>query len=528
MTLQTKNMTGALTSTIIKFRPVSLLPSVGNLVFLGIFLELTCLGNTHSLLGDTDTGYHIRVGELILATHSVPSYDVFSFHSPPLSWTAHEWLSEVIMALVHRGFGLTGIVVFFALIISLTYYLLFTSLRLNHKNILLIVFFVSLVVASSALHWFARPHIFSLLLTLAYSQVLDAYQYRNRSYLWVLPILMILWVNLHGGFIIGFVLIALYLAGNLISSTAATRKPFPLALALAGCFLASLVNPYGYHILLFPLNLVSNEFLMNHITEYLSPNFHSILPFRYLVFLAIALFALSKSPFDVIELALVLLFLHMALYSARYIPLFAIVTSPILMRHAESLIDGSGGKIVKYFKVRSEGIALIDASSNAYLWAIVAGLAVFVAIANGKIQFQFDERVSPRTALEFLRKENLKGNMFNNETFGDSVIYTAWPEYKVFVDGRFDVYGAPRMRDYVNVVFLSPGWQNVLDKYDINFVFETATSPLSVLLMERKDWHLVYADKFANIFVRNTTANRELIRKFPNVKPPAGTRTGSV
>jgi len=429
------------------------------------------------------------------------------------------------MALVHRISGLTGIVIFFALIISLTYYLLFSSLRANHKNILLIVFFVSLVVASSGLHWFARPHIFSLLLTLAYSQVLDAYQYRNRSYLWALPILMILWVNLHGGFIIGFVLIALYLAGNLIRGRAATPKTFPLALVLAGCFLTSLVNPYGYHILLFPLNLVSNEFLMNHIREYLSPDFHSILPFRYLLYFTIVLCALSKSDFDIIELALILSFLHMALYSARYIPLFAIVISPTLMRHAESLINGHGGQFVNYFKTRSEGIARIDASSNTYLWAIVTGIAVFVAIANGKIHFQFDERVSPRTALEFLKNEKLTGNMFNNETFGDSVIYTAWPEYKVFVDGRFDIYGTSRMKDYVSVVFLSPNWQHVLEKYNVNFVFETARSPLSLLLMERKDWHLIYADAVANIFVRNTTANQDIIQKFPNVKQPVRSPT---
>ena len=101
-----------------------LIPSIADFLFLAIFLHIS-LNVGKSLLGDGDTGYHIRAGEYILNTLSIPRYDMFSYLSPPLPWTAHEWLSEVIMAIIHRSFGLTGIVIFFAFLIALASYLLF-------------------------------------------------------------------------------------------------------------------------------------------------------------------------------------------------------------------------------------------------------------------------------------------------------------------------------------------------------------------------------------------------------------------
>src|SRR5262245_24140396 len=374
-----------------------LIPSIGSIIFASIFLMLMLSGKPQRLLGDTDTGFHIKTGAIILETLSVPKYDVYSFHSPVLPWTAHAWLSEVIMALFHRAFGLTGVAIFFAFIIASTYYILFRTLRANNRDILLSTAFVFLVMASSILHWLARPHIFSLLLTVLFSHLLQEYQYHNRNRLYLLPVLMFLWVNLHGGFILGFVLIGLYLAGNLWSalfglSNAAEMKGkvLPLAFVFLGSLLASLLNPYGYHILSFPFTLISDSFLMDHIAEYLSPNFHRTMPFRYVIFLTIVVVAISRSPFDPIELMLIIFFTHMGLYSVRYIPLSAIVLCPILVRHAESLLANIQGSGVAFFRQRSENIARIDSSSNGCFWTTAIIGALCVASASGKLHFQFD------------------------------------------------------------------------------------------------------------------------------------------
>jgi len=110
-------------------KPSTFLPSIGQFLFLVVFLVLTFSPAGKNMLADADTGYHIRAGDYILETRTVPKHDIFSYHSPPLPWTAHEWLSEVVMAVLHRISGLTGVVIFFSLLISLTYALLFRYMR---------------------------------------------------------------------------------------------------------------------------------------------------------------------------------------------------------------------------------------------------------------------------------------------------------------------------------------------------------------------------------------------------------------
>ena len=358
------------------------IPSIANIFFLSLFLYLSFFAGK-GLLGDGDTGYHIRAGEYILETLSIPSQDIFSFHKPPLSWTAHEWLSEVIMAMVHRSFGLTGVVIFFSFLISLTYSLFFKILKAN-DDIVWSVFFAILVLTSSQIHWLARPHIFSLLLMIIWYYVLDEYQYKDRNYLYVLPPIMLLWVNLHGGFLGGFILIGIYLFGNIVNfitsqdleKDLSKKKVKLLGLTTIVCLFVCLINPFGYHILLFPFKLVSNKFIMDHVTEFMPPNFHDPLPFKYFLLLMFVIFAISAIKTNLIELLLILMFTNMSLYSARYIPLFSIIAAPILLRQSNTILERSDGRLAKFLKTRSDNISKIDTSTKGYLWPVAAIILV--------------------------------------------------------------------------------------------------------------------------------------------------------
>lgn len=503
-----------------------LLPSIADMLFLSIFLYLSFSAGK-GLLNDADTGYHIRAGEYILNTLSIPRTDIFSFISPPIPWTAHEWLSEVIMALVHNAFGLTGVVLFFAFMISLTYFLLFKITRNCSGNVFPAILVAILVIGSSQIHWLARPHIFSLILMLVWYHILDLFQYGEKNRLWLLPLFMVLWVNLHGGYITGFILLGIYFIGNLVQAVTAgsdNKEPFrkkyrAFALITAACLVAALANPFGYHILLFPFNLVGNSYLMDHVSEFISPNFHEPLPFKYLMFLMIAVFAFSREKLNMIELVLVLFFTNMALYSARYIPLFAIITAPIIMRQGGAILNGTQNKFTSLLRKKGEGIASLDASSRGFAWPVAGLLAVAVFAGNGTLKYTFDPKMKPVAAVEFLKKERISGNMFNNDEFGDYIIYAAWPEYRVFFDGRSDMYGVDRMKEYYRIMTCEPGWEKTLDKYRISWVIFDARSTLSRFLLKDENWHLVYADKLSNIFVKNAPEYRSLISKYPNVIP---------
>lgn len=501
-------------------------PSIADLLFVTI-LSFLSYYNKSGMLGDGDTGYHIRAGEYIIDTLSIPTHDMFSIHAPPLPWTAHEWLSEVIMAYIHNAFGLTGIVVFYSFLLSMSFYLLFKILRAYKTNILLTILIIVLVIGSSQIHWLARPHVFSFLLMIIWYYLLESWHYGRMNRLHLLPFIMLLWVNLHGGFLGGFMLLGAYLVGNIVSMLTATpperdhyrQKCSQLVLTTGICLLVCLVNPYGYHILLFPFKLVSDKYIMDHVSEFLSPNFHQRMPFKYLLFLLIALFAVTKKRLDAAELVLVLLFTNMALYSARYIPLFALIVAPILTRQANWIQDIPENRITLFFRNRAENISKIDASVSGYIWPSTAVLLVVIAAFFGRIHHTFDEKTKPVAAVEFLMKEKIAGNMFNNDEFGDYLIYRAYPQYKVFIDGRLDMYGTDIMKEYYKVINFEHDWEKTVNKYRITWVFFNSDSTLTRYLLNDTNWKLIYSDKVASIFVKNLPEYRNLIEKYPSVTP---------
>jgi hypothetical protein len=502
------------------------LPSFADLFFCCVFLRLTLSADSW-LLNDADTGYHIRAGEYILTHFTVPTHDIFSYITPPLPWIAHEWLSEVIMALVHKLTGLTGMVIFFSLLMAVTYFIFMKFSQSLNSNSVLTALIVLLAIASSSVHWLARPHIFSLLLTVVWYAILENYQYKDKDRLLWLPFLMLLWVNLHGGFILGLLLLGVFWFGNLMATLSpeelkrntANEKFKKLTVITALCVLFSLLNPRGYEILVFPFKMVTNRFVVDNVTEFLSPNFHVVLPFLYLLLVTVTVLSISRIPLNAMELMLVVLFTYMSLYSSRYIPLFAVIIVPILLRQVQSILRNLNNRPAKLFQERSRNLELIDASARGHLWPALSVVGVCALALYGQIEFKFDEKTKPVAAVEFLKRERVTGNMFNDDEFGDYLIYAAWPEYKVFFDGRSDMYGETWGTQYLKVVNVQRGWEQVLEKNSISWVFAVAGSPLSTVLAEKGNWHLIYADKVAEIFVNSNGGNRHLIEKYSTVKP---------
>ena len=506
---------------------LNLIPSVADLFFITVLFSILFTSKS-ALLDDGDTGYHIRAGEYIITTRSIPGFDMFSLHTPPIPWTAHEWLSEVWMAVLHRLFGLTGVVAFFALLLAGTAYLLFKILRSYQTNILLATAVTILALASSKLHWLARPHLFSFLLMVVFHYLIESWHCNRENRLYLLPPIMLLWVNLHGGFVGGFILLGVYLTGNLISlqylppaeQAELLRKRKQLAIAIISCLAVCLVNPYGYRILLFPFRLVSDSFMMNHVTEFLSPNFHEWMPFKYLLLLLISIIALSKKRMEPTELVLLLIFTNMSLYSARFIPLFALVTAPLLAKKAGEARGEPGGRTA-FFRARSERIAAMDARATGLLWPATAVLTVAAAIFSGQLSHAFDEKVKPVAACEFLMKTKITGNMFSSDEFGDYLIYRSYPSYRVFIDGRLDMYGTARLKEYCRVIGFEPGWESILDKYGVTWVLFGSNANFSRFLQKDPNWALIYSDPVASIFVKRLPQHEHLILKYRAVKPAA-------
>jgi len=477
------------------------------------------------LLGDGDTGYHIKTGEFILDTGQVPRYDIYSFITPALKWTTHEWLAEVIMAILYRASGLTGMVMFFAILLATTQWLLYTLLRNEYDDILLCTVVTLLATLTASSHWLARPHLFSLPLVLIWYHLLDQFQYRDKQTLKYLPILALLWVNLHGGFILGIVLLFIYLAGNLIyslteSPASALRhraKFHALSVTIILTLAACMVNPAGVEILWFPFRVTSDRFIMDWVIEFMSPNFHQPLPFKYMFITVVAALALSRTRLNLIEAALLTLVTYMALYSVRHVAVFAIVAAPILLRLSRDIVASLPRKLSEFYQARRERFTALDAQLRGKLWPAFAVVLVLGSALSGKLRVSWNDKIFPVAAVEFLKRERLSGKMFNNDEFGDYLIFSAWPQYKVFADGRSDMYGAKYGSPYLKVAGVQPGWKEILARYDINWVFFQTQTALAAALMEQPDWQPVYSDNIATVFVRKIAANQQVIAKYPSV-----------
>ena len=499
-------------------------PSIGNVVFVSLLFVLA-FSSAQGLLGDGDTGYHIRTGEIILQTWQIPTQDSYSFHYPPLKWTAHEWFSEVIMAAFFQTFGLTGVVLFFAFLFALTHWLLYQWLRRRSNDVFLCVIVTLIATASSSIHWLARPHAFSLLLIVVWCRCLDRFQSRGENTLIYLPMMMLLWVNLHGGFVIGLVFVAIYLVGNTfyaltaggVKSQEPIRKAKALSMVLIATLVACFINPYGIEILWFPIRVTSDRFIVDRVTEFLSPNFHDVLPFKYMLLATIGALALSRSALNLIETTLVLLLSYMALYSARHISIFAIVVAPILLRSLESVLGEIPNGVLRFYRRRVENLMTIDGRVKGYLWPVASILLVLGLGATGAIEYRFSDKKFPVAAVEFLKTEPVTGNMFNNDEFGDYLIFAAWPAYRVFMDGRSDMYGETLGNAYLRVANAQRGWKDVFDKYNITWVLFDTDSPLTAALEEQRDWQPIYSDRVATIFLKKIQAHAPLLEKYASI-----------
>lgn len=500
-----------------------LVPRISDVLFVAVLLY-TAIFAGMQMLGDGDTGYHIRAGELMLKSGTILHSDPFSYLRPQLPWTAHEWLAEIIMALCHQVAGLPGVVLLFALIIAATNRYLFTMLVKKGNGILVASFLVIIFIAAAKVHWLARPHIFSLLFLVFWFDTLEKIQDGINVRAWLLPASMLLWVNLHGGYIVGIFLLFLYLAGNLVIfvtdrsewELCAKGRTRLLSKLIGWSLAAALINPSGYKIFIFPFKLAMDKQLINYVSEFLSPNFHEPLMLKYLLLAQVAFFAYNRRRLHPAHIFTIIFFMNMALVSSRYGPLFALVLIPIMAGYADSDLKANFPAAARFLSNRETTVSSVDKLARGIAWPVLTTIIVCIFIMNGRISYGFDPKKKATDALEFLKREHIPGNVFNNDEFGDLMIYSLSDQYKVFIDGRLDMYHAAGvLKDYFNVTSFNPGWEGIFKNYSIGWVFFDTNNTFTRFLQTRSEWKLIYSDKLASIFVKDIPEYQYLIKKYP-------------
>jgi hypothetical protein len=477
------------------------LPSFADVAFvMPIVFLFGRLDGARTLLIDGDTGWHIRAGEWMLRHGSVSRQDFFSFTRPGEAWFAWEWLSEIVMAWLHR-WGMAAVVLAASIVLSVTFALLYRVARAVSGNALIAISLTGVAVAGSSIHWLARPHLATLLFT---TVVLALVESRDPWRVWLIPPLVALWSNLHAGFVFGIALLAVYA----LADRARARSRAAAALAALA---ASLANPYGWrvhaHIARY---LAADSWQFDHINEFLSPNFHTPLAICFELMLAAAVAAsawhLARRRFHYPLLAV--LTAHMALVSARNIPLFLIVAvAPVALAAAEwtkwAARRASDARRVLHSFLRLsaeigavERLARIPAASA--LAAALLAAALVSPAASGKFRSEFDPRVFPARAIAQVRTPGTR--IFTSDQWGDYLIYRLYPEINVFVDGRSDFYGAAHEQLCQDVWRVRFDWEKKLARFGVDTLLVPVDTPLAGALKESGRWRVAYDDGMAIVF----------------------------
>jgi len=459
---------------------------------------------------DGDLGRHITLGNHIITSRSIPTRDVFSHTKLGDPLTPHEWLADVIFALAHRAAGLDGIVWITALIIGAAFWLVYKqSLDLSSMSLLALAGTI-LAAAAASLHWLSRPHIFTILFTVIWITELEKLRIGIRKNWLIFPVIMLIWVNTHGAFIAGILIWACYIAGLILDQKFSWPEIKTYLWIGLSSLLVSLINPDGFGIWKTGFGFLGNRYLVSHTAEYLPPDFHQIStwPFLLLIVLSIGLLAISKRRMNASHALLLSGWTAMALYSARNIPLYAVIVAPILVTVGADYLQAnkSKGATDKFIDLQSRFMD-IEKSLKSGLWSGIVVVAAGLLLMRGfTLDFQnkgnqFRDNVFPVQAVDWIEENQLQGEGFNYFPWGGYLLYRTWPEMLVFIDGQTDFYGEELTRKYEKVITLSPGWEDVLQKYQVSWVLMPTQSELIQHLQEIGDWNAVYQDQISTIMV---------------------------
>ena len=510
-----------------------LFPSIKDILFL-MFLFVPLMSKDSAVLHDGDTGWHIRNGEHIIDSREIPRADYFSYTRSGTPWFAWEWLADVLMGAIHRKAGLNGIVVWANLLFATTFTLLFHWMVKRGGNIFVCLVFTVLAGFASAVHWLARPHLFTMLFVVVWSIVLDRI-HNNRSLesgvakrWWLLLPMVLVWANLHGGFVVGLVLLMIYAIANLLTSLTCAdeneakraRRLFLYFTKVAGaCLVVTLANPYGIqlHVHIFDSYFFS-QYLVDRITEFASPDFHTLVVkfFELIVLSCLVVAGVSFRRFSFLEIGLLVFWTHMALFSVRHVPLYTLMIVPLVVRHLSEYLQqvpslaGIQSWVVRAtrrFTAYFDQTHQFEAQFKGLLYPpLSALLLIVICVRNGELlgaqvmQASFDEKRFPVKAAAFIESSGLAGNLFTTDYWGGYMIYRFHPRHKVFFDGRSDMYGHDFLKEYESLTKLEYTWKSVLDKYKVSWILLPVDFGLATALKERADWKVIYDDRRAIIF----------------------------
>ena len=457
---------------------------------------------------DPDFWWHLRVGRWMVDNAKLPSVDLFTFTVPDHVWTDHEYLTEVLMWFIYAAAGTVGLAIVFGLVTWAGFWLIYRQVKRQPFVI------VGLGLALGALAgwpiWGPRAQMITFALTCLELYWIHGYLSGRSRALNFFPVVMAVWANLHGGWVIGFVWLGVALVAELIgwawdrSNPAHRRHVRFLAIIGAASLVAVLATPHGFSLYLYPFQTQGSVAQQKLIVEWFSPDFHQIYlrPFEAMVFIVIAGFALRRP--SLYQFLLVIGGLGLAFQSVRHVALFVAAATPVMIAvysdYWNELATSRG------WKLRLPARMLFAAITGGVL-VLVLGVTLLKIYSDVSpaVQQKLDASSYPIGAADWLAAHPEVGTrMYNQYGWGGYLAYRFYPDpnRKVFIFGEAELMGDPLLNQYNSVQNLRPDWQSILDQYQVDYIIFNKGEALSNVLATQPEWKLAYQDDVAVIYVR--------------------------
>jgi hypothetical protein len=444
-----------------------------------------------SRISDNSFFWHLRTGRLIL-DHGIPRSDPYSFTAPGVDWIAQSWLAEVVYGVVDRaagGFGIRLLVAITgALMTALAYRL---AIRTSGDHIVAVLLTMAAIGASFTL-WSQRPLFLALLAFVILVWVVEVPGcFLGRHVLVALPVLTVLWANVHGTFALGFLYLALHLAGRWLDRAAPwAGRERRLVVATALALVACLANPYGPELLLFPLRLLGRGDILRQVTEWRPPQPRSVQGIMLAVWVVVFLACLVVGRRRIArrDIVVTVPFLLLAVWAERNIALAPLAGLPVA--------------------ARAVAPAIPRPRSGTPLNRIVAGALVALAVLWGvqaAAEPDLDLHEYPVAAMRFVQDQGLLGQrLMTSDRWGGYLILEYWPRQRVFFDDRYDMYPRPVLRDAFDFFDADPSWPQILDRWAVNVVVWPRQAGIVALMASEPRWERRYQDDVAVVYVRRS------------------------
>ncbi len=476
-----------------------------------IFCMGICCFNNYP---DNDLWARLIAGSFIVENFNILKYDFLSY-TPTHPWYDHEWGASVFFYIALKYFGDSGLILLKGILASITVFFCYKTVELHKPKSTTpynILYFICMFLAAlKTLGPTTRCLLFTCLFFSIFLYILEKARLGKKNILILLPILMIFWSNIHGGCISGLGLLGIYTAGEFLNKK--TYKEY--IYTLLGCLIALFINPYGFEYVKFLFYAATMD--RTFITEWTSP-FHPMYIkgyIRYKIYLGIMLLTqfvfilknkIHYEKLDKTKLILIVLMAYLSITHIRHQTFFIFTAGTLLYDEFYSLFNEGIRYIRKKLHLENtEFIKSFCLLKDIIIYFLLLLVSLPTLISTDK-EIRITETEYPRYAIEFIKINNIKGNLFINFDWGSYAAYKLYPQNLIVMDGRYEeVYNPDLLLELKNFHLLKNDWDKIIRDYKTDVMIIEKKYPVFNKMLEQDNWTLVFENNLSGVFV--PTAN---------------------